>query len=99
MRRTWVVTVLVLVVSAGCQEPTRTLVPRNDPFLQDVPVPRMFTFDPAHSSDLAGEGIEGRFVNYYYKGRAYFVDVVSFYKRACDSSNGHGTLRGDADGR
>jgi len=74
------VTVLMLAMTTGC-EPTRTLVPKTEAYLQDVPVPTTFKFDPAHSSDLAGTDAEERFVNYQYTGRAYYTDVVAFYKR------------------
>jgi hypothetical protein len=81
MKRLVTMTVLV-ILAAGCQQtPSHTLVPRVQPFLNDVPVPTTFTFDPQHSSDLSGEGTEGRFASYYYTGRAYFTDVVTFYKR------------------
>lgn len=78
-------TVLLLVAAlcmVGCQQtPTRTLIARVEPFLDDVPVPLNFSFDPAHSSDLSDDSGAAGFKNYYFKGRAWFVDVVEFYKR------------------
>jgi len=64
----------------GC-EPERTLVPRMEPLPSDVPVPTTFKFDPADSTDFASQSTKERYSNYHYTGRAYFVDVVDFYKR------------------
>jgi hypothetical protein len=71
--------VLVLVCT-GCQQPSRTLVPRTEPFLSDVPVPLGFKYDPAHSVDYSSAGSVERFGSYVFTGKKFFVDVVDFYK-------------------
>jgi hypothetical protein len=76
-------TIVLLITVAlvfGC-EPQRTLVPRMEPLLTDVPVPFDFKFDPAQSTDFASQTTNEHYSNYYYTGWAYFQDVVDFYKR------------------
>jgi hypothetical protein len=76
-----IVALLVAVVFVfGC-EPQRTLVPRMEPALTDIPVPLDFKLDPAQSTDFASQTSSERYSNYYYTGYAYFEDVVDFYKR------------------
>ena len=69
-----------LMLLAGCQQPSRTLVARTEPFLADVPVPLGFTYDPTRSADYATAGTAERFGSYVFTGKKYFVDVVDFYR-------------------
>lgn len=71
---------ITVFVTVGC-EPQRTLVSRMAPLTSDVPVPSTFKFDPKHSTDFTSQTTNERYNNYHYTGRAYFVDVVGFYKR------------------
>ena len=73
----WLVAVVLVL---GC-EPQRTLVPRIETTLTDVPVPLDFKLDPAQSTEFTSQNPTEHYSNYYYTGWAYFQDVVDFFKR------------------